>query len=363
MLWTASRLRSASAGRNKPMRICVPSARLGLSNCQISPKVLFPTPLHAWVHSPAAEKLNEKSHGTYLDGRASRDSKRRVRLHYEGTLIRIDGLPGYDEYENGVKAKRGAVSGYSSRSRSRMLSLVASLNASVHPQFVTLTYPHEWNSDARVWKTDLDTLGKWLLRQFPSIAFIWKLEPQKRGAPHFHLLVYGVPFLPWQDLAVRWAEIVNRCKLPANFPVEKGKFGAQLFHAWIHNNIENLDVADHLAAGVKVEAIRSQKGVMRYCSKRYMGKECALPDGWEKVGRFWGVVGRKNLPRSQVMEVKISRAAFTRVRRVARRWFASRGMIRRSCGALTLYTTAHWQWVRVIELAETGVTPGVDWTS
>ena len=60
---------------------------------------------------------------------------------------------------------------------------------------------------------------------------------------------------------------------------------------------------------------------MQYCSKRYMGKECALPDGWEKVGRFWGVVGRKNLPRSQVMEVKISREAFAKVRRTARRWF------------------------------------------
>ena len=116
-----------------------------------------------------------------------------------------------------------------------------------------------------------------------------------------------------------------------------------------------------MVAGVKVEAIRSRNGVMRYCSKRYMGKECALPDGWEKVGRFWGVVGRKNLPRSQVMEVEISREAFAKVRRTARRWFASKGMIRRGHGALTLYTAAHWQWVRVLELAETGATVARDW--
>ena len=92
-----------------------------------------------------------------------------------------------------------------------------------------------------------------------------------------------------------------------------------------------------------------------------MGKECALPDGWEKVGRFWGVVGRKNLPRSQVMEVKISREAFAKVRRTARRWFASKGMIRRGLGALTLYTAALWQWVRGLELAETGATVTRDW--
>src|SRR5688500_1668236 len=36
---------------------------LGSSNCHISPKDLYPTPLHAWVHSPRAEKLNQKCHG------------------------------------------------------------------------------------------------------------------------------------------------------------------------------------------------------------------------------------------------------------------------------------------------------------
>jgi hypothetical protein len=151
--------------------------------------------------------------------------------------------------------------------------------------------------------------------------------------------------------------------LPKNFPVEKGKYGAHLFHEWIRNSVENYDVADHLKAGVKVEPIRSRNGVMRYCSKLYMGKECALPDGWEKVGRFWGVVGRRNLPRSEVMEVEISREAFAKIRRTARRWFASKGILRRGCGALTLYTSAHWQWIRVFELAETGWTEPKNWAS
>src|SRR2546428_191824 len=45
-----------------------PVARsLGLSNCHISPQDRFPTPLHAWVNSSAAEKLNKKTHGEFLD--------------------------------------------------------------------------------------------------------------------------------------------------------------------------------------------------------------------------------------------------------------------------------------------------------
>lgn len=339
-----------------------PAARsLGLSKCHISPWELFPTPLHAWAHSPRAEELNQKCHGEYLDARAARDKKRRVRLYYEGTLIRIDGIPGWEEYERETKSKRGAVSGFSGKSRSRMLALVSSLNRQILPIFVTLTYDDEWDNDPLAWKSDLDTFGKWLLRAYPQSCFIWKLEPQKRGAPHFHLLVYGIPFLPWQAVAVRWVEIVNQCRLPKNFPVEKGRLGAAAYRRWVVNNIENYDVMNHLLAGVRVEAIRSRNGVMCYCSKNYMGKECELPAGWEKVGRFWGVIGRKNLPRSKVEEIEFSREAFSKVRRVARRWFAAKGMRRRSGNALTLYTSAHWQWVRVLELAETGTTIARDW--
>jgi len=29
-------------------------------------------------------------------------------------------------------------------------------------------------------------------RAYPDASAIWKLEPQKRGAPHYHMLVWGV---------------------------------------------------------------------------------------------------------------------------------------------------------------------------
>jgi hypothetical protein len=48
-----------------------------------------------------------------------------------------------------------------------------------------------------------------LRREFSGCSAIWKLEPQKRGAPHFHLLVWGIAFLHYQRLARRWFEIVG----------------------------------------------------------------------------------------------------------------------------------------------------------
>ena len=84
---------------------------LGSSNCHISPKDRYPTKLHAWAHSKPAKALNHERHVAFIDGFAARDKKLRVRLHYEGTLIRIDGLPGWNEYENQKEAKRGSVRG------------------------------------------------------------------------------------------------------------------------------------------------------------------------------------------------------------------------------------------------------------
>ena len=62
------------------------------------------------------------------------------------------------------------------------------------------------------------------------------------------MLVYGIPFLAWQIVAARWAEIVNECKLPKDFPTEKGKLGAALFHEWIPGTAKNYDVANHWSA-------------------------------------------------------------------------------------------------------------------
>src|SRR5665213_3165004 len=98
-----------------------PIARsLGSSNCHISPKDRYKSPLEAWAHSSPVEALNWKEHVEYIGAKVARDQKRRVRLHYEGTLIRIDGVPGWEEYDNEKKAKRGAVSGFSCKARSRM---------------------------------------------------------------------------------------------------------------------------------------------------------------------------------------------------------------------------------------------------
>lgn len=184
-------------------------------------------------------------------------------------------------------AERGCVHGFSARSRARMLQLLAMLRRDALPLFVTLTYPAVWSGDARQWKRNLHAFAEWLRRWSNGRASaVWKLELQDRMAPHFHLLVYGIPFVPYRLLAQVWYRIVG-----------------------------SGDVK-HLLAGTSVEAIRSHRGVMSYASKRYMGKEW---DSALALGRCWGVLNRSALPLSRRRRVFLSPEVANRVFRAVRK--------------------------------------------
>ena len=87
------------------------------------------------------------------------------------------------------------------------------------PAMVTLTYPGDWLTVAPNGKAAQAHLARFRKRYARAwnepLAAVWKLEFQRRGAPHFHLLTVpphgvdaklGLPFPAW--LSHTWAEIV-----------------------------------------------------------------------------------------------------------------------------------------------------------
>ncbi|MDZ7808806.1 MAG: hypothetical protein U5K71_17105 [Gracilimonas sp.] len=119
---------------------------------------------------------------------------------------RFDKIPfGYDEYldrkaeqrekqeqQTSIR-KKGDIQGFSQKSRSRMLKRINQLNPDRKDQFyhVTLTYPKRFPSDGVTHKTDLDVFIKRIQRKFgEGLELLWKLEFQKRGAPHYHIILY-----------------------------------------------------------------------------------------------------------------------------------------------------------------------------
>ncbi len=157
-----------------------------------------------------------------------------------------------------------------------------------------MTYPLEFPADPETYKKHLDAFGKRCLREFPHGAFHWKLEFQDRDAPHFHPIFW--------NLASDRESLVS--------------FRQWLATAWF----ETAGTGDHkhLLAGTQADAIHSRFGILRYVSG-YQSKTDQTRPGW-KVGRYWGIVGRANVPYGKAGTLELSNAESLLLWRTARRY-------------------------------------------
>lgn len=218
-------------------------------------------------------------------------------LRLGGSLVQIKtGLNG--PASSGV---RGLVTGFSSASRRRLLRLIASLERSNRPVFITMTYPDVFPPEQGKWKRDLDVFGKRLVRKFPLAGALWRIEFKERRtgankgrvAPHFHLLVYGGSFrglLEWVSDA--WWKVVGSGD------------------------------KDHLAVGTRVERVWSWGGIMRYVGK-YIAKVDPYPADWQ--GKAWGVIGRKRLPWAVEVIISLTSDESIKLVRLGRKMIKANG--------------------------------------
>lgn len=183
----------------------------------------------------------------------------------DGSFIQVTRVA-YGAPASGDRPCRGRVQGFSARSRSRMLKQLAKINRDkiTDALMITLTYPGVYSADERRWKRDLDVWTKRLLRKNPLASYVWKLEFQERGAPHFHLLLFNVSYLAKDWLSKSWYEVVG-------------------------SGDER-----HRVAGTQVARIRRANSALAYAAK-YVTKRDGIEDAgyW---GRYWGVYGRERLP-------------------------------------------------------------------
>lgn len=103
---------------------------------------------------------------------------------------------------------RGKISTFSSASANRLKKFLATLSRNQLPDFLTLTYPAAY-PDAIQAKEHLFALVAWIRYHHVGSGVVWKMEYQDRGAPHFHIFVYGAPDLSAQDVAAHWSKVIG----------------------------------------------------------------------------------------------------------------------------------------------------------
>lgn len=207
----------------------------------------------------------------------------------------------------GSGAVRGAIRGFTHQSRRRLDHFVRN-TYDLWTGFVTLTYPADFPTNGREVKRHQQVFNKWLRRK--KIAYVWILEFQSRGAPHFHYMVSG--WLDKNEVARRWTNIVNPI-----FPSERAKM---------------------LSASTRVEGIKNPDQVGGYMGA-YMSKldQKSVPENYKSVGRFWGASRtilrvvveaggiqekREPINPKKLYRVKGLYAGASRAIRIMRKWYA-----------------------------------------
>jgi hypothetical protein len=187
--------------------------------------------------------------------------------------------------------KRGVVTGYSNGSRNRHMKHLARLED--YPEyFITLTYPADYPEDKEIIKKHLKNIKKRLQIKFPGSSGTWKLEAQKRGAPHYHFL-YDIP----DDR-------------PESFDIKQAQ--KWLARAWY--DIVGSQDDKHLVAGTQFVKLNGKKQIKYYVSK-YCAKEQYDTHEW---GNRWGRIGKQKL--SKPVVYRMDGSDLVQLRRLFKRW-------------------------------------------
>ena len=155
---------------------------------------------------------------------------------------------------------RSGIEGFSDSSRRRLRFLAGNTSTPLISQFC-LTY-HKTCPDGLTVKKHLNSWLTRLRTRFPEVAYLWVLEFQTRGVPHFHVWLNMSADLPGlrNILAKSWNKIAE----PDNET-----------HFKFHNHKSNFIPWE----------MYNPSYACKYLDKQ---SQKSVPDGFTGCGRFWG---------------------------------------------------------------------------
>lgn len=228
--------------------------------------------------------------------------------------------------------KRGACQGMTRKVTKRLRDLLRNLPDPV--AMIVFTYPGEYPRDKSVCDRHRKRIME-ALRRSPwarGMGFygIWRRERQRRGAAHWHVLVYSGESSNGQVVTL-------------------GRGSWEMLRDYLRKRwyeVVGSGDPEHLKGGVHLSEVRDTNRVVSYT----VGEMCKadqgnLPEGWKSWGRQWGKWGKvpKCEPKFVLQDrpaVEGARIAF-RARRAKRRtWGKAKGRFAWNGGGATVYDTA-----------------------
>ncbi|WP_457062986.1 rolling circle replication-associated protein [Mycobacteroides abscessus] len=220
------------------------------------------------------------------------------------------------------------ITNWSRKSRSAMCRTFAELDytplveSGRIPAMVTFTYPGDWETvapDGASVKRHMMLWRKRFQREYSEPPrYIWKLEFQRRGAPHIHLWMTPplspgkskLPFASW--LSDTWADIVNH---PDNEQRTRHRLAGTAIDI-----LSGLRACDPKRLAIYFTKHSSPNN---YGDKEY---QHIVPQSWRESGkgpgRFWGVYGLKKA----TAIIEVTQDVYLAARRVVRRWSRSQAV-------------------------------------
>lgn len=132
-----------------------------------------------------------------------------IRMSKQGHVFRIAVKADGADHKGG--GGRGKVVGFSKGSRRRLIEKMARLEVPENgsAQFITLTYHNDF-PDCDGARANWRAFSERLRRRWASSSGVWRMELQKRGAPHFHIVAFGLPeALPQSWVLDQWRAVTG----------------------------------------------------------------------------------------------------------------------------------------------------------
>lgn len=242
---------------------------------------------------------------------------------------------------------KAEITGWSRKSRANMSRTLASLDYSDWLQeegalcMVTLTLPGDWLAiapDGKTFKALLEVFRRRWVRAIGPWRLLWKLEFQRRGAPHWHALarvpamVGAQTFEAW--LARTWADVAG---------ASKDIDGVDKWGRADSEYLRHIRAHEHDAVDFSGKDFSDPRRIALYfaghSAKTQDGKEYQhiVPEEWQAPGkgpgRFWGFCGLKRA----FVELEVTQRDYDRLRREMRKLARARAWeiaVKRSRGAV-----------------------------